>query len=169
MMGSGKTSIGRAISQKANMSFIDTDIVIEDRLKMTIPHIFEQYGESYFRNIESKVACQVASYTGTIIATGGGMVINPQNMKILKASGFLVYLRCSAKQLYNRTLQENNRPLLSQAEDRLTKIKELLVSREPLYARYSNFTIDVDDDTVDKLSETILKVVLHEYSSHKRT
>ena len=161
MMGSGKTSVGQAISQAANLVFIDTDTMIESRLKMTIPHIFAQYGEPYFRSLEADAAQQAATYTGTVIATGGGIVTNPQNMTILKASGFVIYLRCSVKQLYIRTEKDNNRPLLNTPTERFTKLENLLSQREHLYMQYSDLILDTDKSTIDELSEIILTRIPH--------
>ena len=157
MMGCGKSSVGQAISQRASMLFIDTDVMIEERLKMTIPHIFEQYGESYFRSLEAETAFQISTSTNTVIATGGGIIINPHNMTLLKASGFIVYLRCNPQQLYERTTGDRNRPLQN-------RLEELLIQREPLYAKYSDLIIDSDKATVAGLSE----MILNEYSSYKR-
>ena len=158
MMGCGKTTVGQVISQWSSMPFTDTDAMIEDKLKMTIPHIFEQYGESFFRDQESEVARVLSSCRGTVIATGGGMVINPKNMTLLGGSGFVVYLRLPADQLQKRTNHDENRPLLP-------RLKELLVHREPLYTRYSNLVIDADGTDADQLAG----MILHEYRNYKRT
>ena len=157
MMGCGKTVVGQAISRKVSMPFIDTDTMIETRLKMTIPHIFEQYGESYFRMIESEAAKEAASQAGVVIATGGGMVMNPQNMAVLGATGFIIYLRCNHKQLYERTAGDKNRPLSD-------KLEELLKLREPLYKSYSNFTIDSATTSINRLAE----MIWDEYCGNKR-
>ena len=156
MMGSGKTSVGRAVSRTANLSFIDTDTIIENRLHMTIPQIFTQYGETYFRSLEADAARQAAAHTNTVIATGGGIVTDPQNMVHLKASGFVIYLQCDPKQLYKRTAKNLNRPLLNAETERLKKLEDLLSQRKHLYMQYSDFTLDVDEATVDELSEMIL-------------
>ena len=169
MMGCGKTSVGQVVSQYLKLPFIDTDTMIEDRTKMTIPHIFEQYGESYFRSVESEIARQAATCTNTVIATGGGIVKNPQNMALLGTSGFVVYLRCSPRQLYERTAEDHNRPLLNTAEkqeERLTKLEELLANREPLYTQYSDFIIDAGEATVGELSNVILERVKDEHSGN---
>jgi len=157
MMGSGKTSVGRAISKKAGIAFIDTDAVIEAHRGMTIPHIFEHYGEAHFRSLEAEIAQQVASYTNTVIATGGGIVLNSRNMAFLRTSGFVVYLRCSPTQLYERTAKDHNRPLLNATNERLMKLETLLSQREHLYTQYSDFILDSDHASVDELSEMILE------------
>jgi len=160
MMGSGKTSIGKAISKTASLSFIDTDAMIENRLNMTIPQIFSQYGEAYFRSMEADAAQQAATCVNTVIATGGGMVTNPQSMTLLKASGFVVYLRCNPRLLYKRTAKDHNRPLLDTHMERLEKLENLLSQRGHLYTQYSDFILDTDESTINELTEMILARVL---------
>jgi len=162
MMGSGKTSVGQAISQKANLPFIDTDAMIEGSTKMTISHIFEQYGETYFRSLEAEAAQQAALHIGTVIATGGGIILSPQNMVLLGVSGLVVYLRGNTSQLYERTAGDRSRPLLNAADKRLMKIEELLVQREPLYTQYSDLILDIGEASVDELSEIVLERVKNE-------
>jgi len=157
MMGCGKTTVGQAIAQLASMPFADTDIMIEDRLKMAIPHIFEQYGESYFRQRETEAADTASRYRGTVIATGGGMVINPKNMVLLGGSGFVVYLRLELPKIVERTAGDENRPLAA-------RLEELLAVREPLYTRYSNLIIDTGESDANQLAE----MILYEYRSNKR-
>ena len=160
MMGSGKTSVGQALSQATNLSFIDTDTMIECRTNMTITHIFQQYGEAYFRYLEAEAAKQAATYSNRIIATGGGIILNPQNMASLKASGFVVYLRCNPIQLYKRTATDHNRPLLETETEPLVKLEKLLSEREHLYTKYSDFIADADEATIDELSRIILTRIL---------
>ena len=157
MMGCGKTVVGQAISRKILRPFIDTDVMIENRLNMTIPHIFEQYGESYFRKLEAEIAREISAQTGVVIATGGGMVINPQNMALLKATGFVIYLRCSPRQLYERTAGDKSRPLSD-------KLEELLKLRKPLYEKYSDFIADSGTASIEQLTE----MIWDEYCGNKR-
>jgi len=154
MMGSGKTTVGKAISANANMPFIDTDSIIEESLKISIAQIFEQYGESYFRVQEAKAAEEAAKYSFTVIATGGGMVINPQNMLLFEKNSFIVYLKCHLNLLCARTSGDDNRPINH-------KLKELLLEREHLYEKYSHLILD-GGLAVNELAERIL----YEYSCH---
>jgi len=161
MMGCGKTSVGRAVSLNASMPFFDIDSLIEAQQKMTIPHIFEQYGESYFRVLETEAAKSAATCNNAVISTGGGIVLKPENMSILK--GFVIYLRCSVHQLFERTAGDS-RPLLNAAKkERFKLLEELLTVREPLYTKYSNLILDTAP--INELTEMILS----EYSRYKRT
>ena len=164
MPGSGKSSAGRKISETLFMPFIDTDEIIENRLEMNIPCIFKQYGESYFRDMESDAARRAAATPGVVISTGGGIITRAENMAILKSAGMVVYLRCEAEQLFKRTEKDKTRPLLH-VPDRLLKIKELSEVRNPLYKNYSDFTVDTDNLSVNEISE----MICNEYRRHKRT
>ena len=165
MMGSGKTTVGQAISKNQKWPFIDTDDMIEEQSKMTIPHIFEQYGESYFRRLEAGAVRNTSTFYRTVISTGGGIVLNQENMSILNESGFVVYLHCSAVTLYERTIDDFNRPLLLNSDsDRLARIEDLLILREPLYTKYSNFVIDAGKYTIDELS----RLICDEYRRYQR-
>lgn len=157
MMGSGKTTVGQAVSRAYGIPFTDTDALIEKRLNMTIPRIFEQYGESYFREQEAKAArIAVAESKAAVIATGGGIVTIPKTMALFKQSGFVVYLQLSLDDLQKRTANDQNRPLQSRME-------ELLIKRRSLYTKYSDLILD-GAAPADKLSE----MIWNEYRSYKR-
>jgi len=168
MMGSGKTSVGKEISRASGRAFIDTDAFIAEKHKTTIPRIFKEYGESCFRRLESEVISLCAAYKNTVIATGGGAVLNPENMIKLKQGGFVVYLKCSARELYARTLADSEpRPLLAKA-DPLAELEKILSLREALYAKFSDFTIETQGVEVVVSAKEILKRVSDEICSNKR-
>ena len=161
MMACGKTSVGKAASQQAGLAFLDTDAFIEAHMAMPIPHIFAQYGESYFRDLEAEAALHAAGQTRTVIATGGGLPLRAANTTALRASGKIVYLRCNAKELLRRTRDDENRPLLKglgEAE-RLAHIQNLLAQREPLYRQHSDLVLDADEPDAEKHARAILKWV----------
>lgn len=156
MMGSGKSSVGQAIAKSSAMPFIDTDEMIVQRQDMGISHIFECYGEAYFRKLEAEMAAQAAAMDHMVIATGGGMVINEQNMAALGASGLVVYLRCSINCLHSRLIGDESRPLLEKLED-------ILAQRAALYEKYSDLIVDGEGE-IGKVAE----MILDEYRSNKR-
>ena len=94
MMGSGKSTIGQILADRLSMSWFDMDEVIENR-GMKIPEIFEQYGETKFREIEMEVICQMANETRSVVSTGGGVILKPQNVETMRSSGHVVYLKAS--------------------------------------------------------------------------
>jgi len=154
MMGCGKTTVGEIISEIGGLSFVDTDTLIESRVQMTVPQIFEKHGEPYFRALETEAAKQAGSHTNAVIATGGGMILSADNMKHLR--GFVVYLRCEAWQLYERVGDDPNRPLLSGTFNK-NFLENMLATREPLYKLYSNFIINAGEHKADELAKIILK------------
>ena len=154
IMGSGKTTVGAALSAKSGRAFYDTDALVVVRYGMTIAEMFSHHGEAYFRDLETEAARYAASLTEpSIIATGGGIVLKSENMEILKESGFVVYLRCSPEILAMRLSDDTERPLLA-GVDLPTRIKTLLKERSKLYLKYSDVVLDGDAE-VNKVVERI--------------
>ena len=144
MMGSGKTTVGTALSTESGRALYDTDALVTARYGMTITEMFTHHGEAYFRDLETEAARHAASLPDpSIIATGGGMVLKPENMAILKESGFVVYLRCSVEILLARLQEDTERPLL-EGTDLDGKVRALLKARSKLYLKYSDAVIDGD-------------------------
>src|SRR5260221_6579695 len=103
MMGAGKTSVGRALAKRLNKIFYDSDHVIEERTGVKIPEIFEIEGEPGFRQRESAIIEELTALDDVVLATGGGVVLAQSNRERLRASGTVVYLRASVKDLVDRT------------------------------------------------------------------
>lgn len=142
-MGAGKSTIGRVLAAELHLSFRDSDRVIEERTGADIPWIFDMEGEEGFRDRESAVLVELSQSQGAVIATGGGIILRPQNCEIMKASGYLCYLTASIEQLVERTARDKKRPLL-QVENPRQKIIELLALRDPLYRTAADFIINTD-------------------------
>lgn len=157
-MGCGKTSIAKQISKKANLRYIDTDNEIVSTAQMSIPHIFEKYGESYFRQIEAAVAERTGRQPGCVVATGGGIIKNPDNIVNLKKSGILIYLKASAEKLYANISGDQGqlRPLLD-TPDKMDRIRSLLAERDPLYLQYSDFVLDTSALSVADAADAIIE------------
>jgi len=158
-MGSGKTTVGRLLAIKLGMKFIDLDEVIKDRLGMEITEIFSNYGESYFRDVESQVVKEV--FTGvdnSVIACGGGVVLRDDNVRIINQNSVVVYLRISPYEAYSRLLSCRDRPLLN-VSNRLEVINQLMRVREPLYLRTAHIVVDVDGRTSEDVVEEIIRML----------
>ncbi|MEM6254681.1 MAG: shikimate kinase [Cyanobacteria bacterium P01_D01_bin.156] len=123
MMGSGKSTIGKHLARLLNYRFIDTDEVIVQANGKSINHIFAELGETTFRDIETQVLAGVTSYTRTVVATGGGMVIKQENWSYLQ-SGLVVWLNVPIDELVTRLSRDTSRPLLKDGnlQDKLTTI-----------------------------------------------
>lgn len=151
MPSSGKTTIGKALAARIGKRFADTDELIVGTTGKSIPEIFEKEGEKVFREIEKKVICDIAVNDGTVIATGGGVILDEKNVLALKRNGVIVYLDRKIDNL----IATDSRPLSSNVDD----LKKLYAKRKPLYEKYAEITIDDNDDvaTVVRRAEEALK------------
>ena len=157
-MGSGKTTFGKKLSIKLNYEFVDTDKYIEKKEEMTISEIFEKFGESYFRDLEKNTISEISVKSGFIVSTGGGIIKNEENIKMLKKNGIIVYLKATPEQIYRNIGEDKNRPLLQNC-DKMEKIKELLSERTPYYEKYCDVSVDVSGGTVNQITDRILKTL----------
>ena len=159
-MGSGKTAVGRHLAQKLGRPFADSDGVIEERTGVDIPFIFEKEGEPGFRRRESDVIDELTQCDGLVLATGGGSVLDTDNLRNLSNRGVVVYLYCSPEQQHQRTLRDKRRPLL-QTKDPLNKLRQLMEERDPLYRKAADLVVttetrsasSVANETARKLNE----------------
>jgi shikimate kinase len=146
-MGTGKTSIGRRLAQDLGYSFVDTDTLIEADQNRDITSIFSQFGEAFFRDIETGIIQQVLEQEGQVIATGGGAAIRDANRAAFKKSGIVICLFARPEVIFERIKHESHRPLLH-TRDPKARIKELLDERERFY-RQADLLIDTSDMSVD--------------------
>lgn len=138
MSGAGKTTIGMAMSYKLKMTFVDMDAFIEKKYDMSISEMFEKFGEEYFRNLETETAKYLSeNYKNTIISTGGGVVMRPENMEYLKSTGTIVYLNRTVENILS-TLNAEKRPLLKSNPEKLYEMRK---ARHPLYQKYADICI----------------------------
>jgi len=154
-MGAGKSAVGKVLAKRLAMDFVDLDAAIEEKEKRSIAQIFEESGEPYFRRIEKEVVKEFSGKEGQVLACGGGVVMDEENMARLKQSANLVYLKTSPEIILKRTQSYQHRPLLN-VPDPKKKIEELLKIREPFYAR-ADFTVDTSDKEIREIVEEILK------------
>lgn len=150
LMGAGKTSVGRMLARRLNKTFYDSDLEIERGTGVRIPLIFEIEGESGFRDRETKLLAELVKEENIVLATGGGAVISETNRRALAAHGTVVYLCATAKDLWQRTRHDKNRPLL-QAENPLAKLQELFTQRDPLYREIADIVIDTGSQSLSNL------------------
>lgn len=142
MMGSGKTTVGKVMAQKLGYRFFDTDVLIEQVAAKSINEIFATVGEASFRELESKVLAELSAYLKSAIATGGGIVLRPENWSYLH-HGLIVWLDAPLEVLIKRLAADNTRPLL-QVTNYEEKLKLLLEQRRHLYAQ-ADLQIKIED------------------------
>lgn len=153
-MGAGKSTIGKLLAAQLALPFADSDKVIEERTGADIPWIFDVEGEAGFRRRESETLRDLCSGEPQVIATGGGIVLMPENRALLKAQGYVVYLRASLDQLVERTSKNSSRPLLRVANPR-AKLQEILQQREAFYQDVADLICDTDDCTPKQASQLV--------------
>jgi len=152
-MGSGKSSVGAELARRLGRELIDTDEIIERSSGATIPELFAQRGETAFRDLESEAVREAAARRGVVISTGGGAILRLENLRALRESGTVVYLRATPESIHDRVRGETHRPLL-QVADPTARIRELLQAREPYYAQ-ADAIVDTDGKSIEALAAEV--------------
>ena len=153
-MGTGKTSVGRQLAETLEMRFVDMDDVIEERRGKPISRIFEQEGEAFFRGLERNLVRELSIDAGLVIATGGGVVLNPDNVEDYGRTGMIVCLSASPETILERVAAETHRPLLAGDEKR-ESILRILAARRELYAALPH-QVDTTELTIPEVVDRIL-------------
>ena len=160
-MGSGKTTVGKFLAKTMDMKFVDIDKVIEAHEKKSMNDSFHEKGQNYFRDLEREVILQESLKNDCVIATGGGSILDNENIKRLKETSFIVFLNATIECLYLRLKDNTTRPILNDAEDKRKLIEELLEKRKFLYQISADYIIDINEytniyETVDKIKEAYI-------------
>lgn len=161
MMGSGKSVTGKSLATMLNCGFVDLDDLIQDRTKKTIVEIFETQGEAHFRHEESKLLKEVALGGPRVVATGGGTVLNPDNVLRMKETGKVVFLETSIDVLWDRVKNKKNRPLLKSDDPKSTLLK-IFSERMPVYESIADFRVPTDGQGPDAVAEKIYEALRNE-------
>lgn len=154
MMGAGKTTVGQELAQKLQYRFLDTDNIIEAVSKKSINEIFAEAGEEGFRQLENNILVQVSAYLRTVISTGGGIILRPENWSHLR-DGMVIYLDVPVELLVKRLVNDQTRPLL-QDEDMTEKLTKLKREREVLYEQADIIISVTEKDQVTDIVEEII-------------
>lgn len=162
-MGVGKTTIGRQLAYLLNYDFIDSDREIEERTGASIPWIFDMEGEEGFRRREQAMIDELSARPGIVLATGGGVVIKPENRACLKQRGIVVYLKADLDELLARTGNDKNRPLL-QTTDPRGRLQSLMEQREPWYLEVADIVFDTQHQNIKSAAKALMGLL----SSHEK-
>jgi len=154
-MAAGKSVVGKRLARRLKRRFVDLDQAIEAKAGMAVAAIFRRKGEKYFRALEKQLLREVLEKDGQVIATGGGAILDEDNLRLLKEKALIVCLTAGPETLLTRLGVGKERPLL-EGEDRRQRIEELLKLREESYAR-AHLRIKTDDLTVEEVVEKILE------------
>lgn len=147
LMGAGKTTIGRLLAKHLNKTFYDTDHEIEKRTGVNIPLIFELEGEAGFRKREVAIIEELSQMQNIVLATGGGAILMQKNRENLKKNGTVIYLRANVHELWQRTRNDKNRPLLQTTNSR-EKLEQLFAERDPYYRDVATIIVDTGGQSV---------------------
>lgn len=154
-MGAGKTAIGRELARGLGWPFHDTDAEVQERSGADVGFIFEREGEAGFRARERRVVHEFSRLGDAVVATGGGVVLDPENREDLKAGGTVVYLYASVPHQLSRTRAGRHRPLLDTA-DPAARLAALFVERDPLYREVAHHVVMTDGRRVKSVANEIL-------------
>lgn len=157
-MGTGKTTVGRALAARLRRTFVDMDVELEARAGKPIARIFAEDGEPAFRRMERDLVVELSRRSNRVIAAGGGVVLNPDNIRDFTATGCVICLTASSDEILKRVLRTRHRPLLEQG-DKSERIRNLLRDRQRLYD-----AIPLHVETTGKTAEDVVAEVLRIYS-----
>ncbi len=162
-MGTGKSSVGKALGRQTGRRVVDIDQWIESQKGRKIREIFEQEGEAYFRELETLALAEVVRLAGAVITTGGGAVLNPVNLETLKKTGWIISLSASPETIYERVKDSRHRPLLKDGsrQEVTAEICRLLEARNPFYA-LADYEFKTDGLAPDQVAHLILETLERE-------
>ena len=156
-MGTGKSAVARRLGERLDRPVIEMDALIEEREGMAISRIFAERGEEYFRKLERELVKELSARRGAVIATGGGVVLDPDNVSDLSRFGLPVCLNARTGVILSRVSRETHRPLL-EGEGRAEKIERLLRLRKPFYRRIPH-QLDTSDLSVEEVADRIVALL----------
>ena len=157
LMGSGKSIIGKELSKYLNLKFYDTDKEIELKTKKKISTIFDEDGESYFRDIEENICIELLDKKNCIISLGGGSIINKKIRKKIKLNSYSIYLQVKLNNLLMRLESSKKRPLLNNKQDKLDILKKLYEDRKKFYKK-ADFVISNNNDKFQVIEKITSKL-----------
>jgi shikimate kinase len=157
-MGAGKSSVGRTLARMTGLPRFDTDEMIGARFGLSVAEIFETHGEEKFREAETEALRGLTANPAAIVVTGGGIVLRPENRRLLRELGTVIHLSADEETLFARIARRSTRPLLQTENPRAT-VTELLRNRLPIYREVADLEVDTTLLSHDEVAQRILKSV----------
>jgi shikimate kinase len=159
-MGTGKTEVGKLLAKKLGLKFVDLDLLIEKDMGMSISDIFFNFGEDYFRELEKDLVRRISKEKSLVIATGGGVALNDENIENLRENGILITLKASVQDIFHRLKDKTDRPLLHTPYPEKT-IREMLEMRRHRY-ELADFMVDTSNRSPEDITQEILDKIKNE-------
>lgn len=154
--GTGKSSVGKALAARLGRELVSTDSEIVRRAGCSIPEIVAQHGWEYFRDLESDLCRNLADRDQLVIDTGGGAIVRPRNVEMLKRNGRLFWLTASVESIAARIGGDTQRPSLTGTKSFVEEIQDVLRERAPKYQAAADHVIPTDDRSIDHLVQLVL-------------
>jgi len=163
MRGSGKTTVGAILAGRLHKEFVPMDALIVYDMGLTVPEIVEKHGWDRFREVEAQVAQKVARLKGTINATGGGVILNPDSVKALRETGIVFWLDVSVDETLKRIGEDPNRPSLTGRGSRREDMQATYAEREPLYQAAAHHRVLTDGRSQEQVAEEVVRILKKEH------
>ncbi|MBL8073652.1 MAG: shikimate kinase [Nitrospira sp.] len=154
--GTGKSTVGKIVAARLGRELFSTDAEIVKSAEQTIPQIVEQHGWEYFRDLETKMCQDLAGKDGLVIDTGGGAILRPQNVEVLKRTGTLFWLTASVETIAKRIGSDTQRPSLTGTKSFIEEIQDVLRERIPKYQAAADHLIETEGKSVTQVADEIL-------------
>lgn len=155
-MGCGKSTVAAELQNLYNMQVREMDQMIVERAQMSIPKIFEMYGESHFRDLESNLLREIQTGSNQVVSCGGGIVLREHNVSEMKKNGNVVLLVAKPETILKRVSGDNNRPIL-EGKKTVADISELMERRREKYEATADIVVETDDKTIQEICKEIMK------------
>lgn len=157
-MGSGKSTVASYLSHNYNLSLVEMDQMIVEKEGMSIPELFAQKGEAYFRDAETSLLIAIGKEQNKVVSCGGGVVLREQNVAEMKKSGCIVLLTASPETILERVKNDDNRPLLKGKKD-VASIRDMIDNRRPKYEAAADFSISTDEKEIEEICKEIIEKI----------
>lgn len=157
-MGTGKSSVAKMLSEKLNLELIDTDSLIEKKMQITIPEIFEKYGEEKFREMEKDIIKEIKDTKNVILSCGGGACLDNENIINLRINNKIILLDASAEVILDRIKMDSNRPILK-ANMNIESIQKIKSARKSSYHKAADIIVCTDNKTISEITDEIIKII----------
>jgi shikimate kinase len=166
LMGAGKTAIGRRVATELGLPFVDSDHEIEEASRMTVPELFELYGEAEFRSLEQRVILRILETGPQVLSTGGGAFMNAHTREVIASRGVSVWLKADVDVLMERVSKKQNRPLLRTPDPRGT-MERLMAERYPVYAG-ADVTVVTRDERKEVIAAEVIEALAERLAAIER-